>query len=552
MKFFNVILMMMILIFCSVVKARAEDKTILSGKTDELLVTAKSLVEALEAEEDVEAVQLGYELKSQYDGWKEELANATGGVYEEVTEALFKMLMKNSKDTSSLSSVIIDRTNNKNSSQGQTVENNKYEGKLVSCNAAVYQEKVYLALYLRMKSGYRIVRSLNGAMGQGLKIEDIGSENIKSVLSYEATSRPYEIGGETALAYDNSFYFPIEVEVLDKREDMFLNIRASFNLCEESTQSCSIESEDFYIYLQSGERKPESVYCQAIKNHYAARNDKQFSQIEIEDIFYGIYNGELALITTVKYPRYPYNNYMVIENDYGMNFDVSVLDKGWSRVTYIATSQELTKEWIKQPITIVIGERSASLIEEVTPRFNPQYHNDYQGGGLYFFKLIVIVLIAIVLITIYGWYNKKSYYNKKLLKTVSFLVGGFVGLLVLMYIFFSLVEKENYISIEAKEEIAEYLDSGQSVYLNVMDDYCLLCKYNDFLLSNMMYLRNKEEILLKNIDLDVHRELLQEYGITQAPAGLLITPRARYGIHFPNVVNEFDVVKLLKDILKDK
>ena len=111
------------------------------------------------------------------------------------------------------------------------------------------------------------------------------------------------------------------------------------------------------------------------------------------------------------------------------------------------------------------------------------------------------------------------------------------------------------ISTEKQAEIRQYLKDNKAVLIAVGADWCLTCKFNDFVTLNNYKTRNMVEknrlVILRTDWTDYDPETLnfmEKYGRKGLPFYILYSPKFPNGMVLPEILNESDFAKLIRDV----
>lgn len=111
------------------------------------------------------------------------------------------------------------------------------------------------------------------------------------------------------------------------------------------------------------------------------------------------------------------------------------------------------------------------------------------------------------------------------------------------------------ISTEKQAEIRQYLKDNKAVLIAVGADWCLTCKFNDFVTLNNYKTRNMVEnnrlVILRTDWTDYDPETLnfmEKYGRKGLPFYILYSPKFPNGMVLPEILNESDFAKLIRNV----
>lgn len=107
---------------------------------------------------------------------------------------------------------------------------------------------------------------------------------------------------------------------------------------------------------------------------------------------------------------------------------------------------------------------------------------------------------------------------------------------------------------EQSTQIKKYLKNNQAVLIAIGADWCLTCKFNDFVVINNFKLqrliKNGDLILLASNQVDYQPETLkfmEKYGRKSLPFYLLYTPKIQNGIILPEILSDSQLYKLITE-----
>lgn len=108
---------------------------------------------------------------------------------------------------------------------------------------------------------------------------------------------------------------------------------------------------------------------------------------------------------------------------------------------------------------------------------------------------------------------------------------------------------------DKQEEISQYLRENRAVLIAVGADWCLTCKFNDFLTLNNYKIRNMiadGRLVLLRSDWTAYDkktlEFMEKYGRKGVPFYILYSPKFPNGMVLPEVLNESDFSALIRDV----
>ena len=111
------------------------------------------------------------------------------------------------------------------------------------------------------------------------------------------------------------------------------------------------------------------------------------------------------------------------------------------------------------------------------------------------------------------------------------------------------------ISSEKQAEIRQYLKDNKAVLIAVGADWCLTCKFNDFVTLNNFKTRNMVEdgrlVILRTDWTEYDPETLkfmEKYGRKGLPFYILYSPKFPNGMVLPEILNESDFADLIRDV----
>ena len=111
------------------------------------------------------------------------------------------------------------------------------------------------------------------------------------------------------------------------------------------------------------------------------------------------------------------------------------------------------------------------------------------------------------------------------------------------------------ITPEKQAEIRQYLKDNKAVLIAVGADWCLTCKFNDFVTLNNYKTRNMIEdgrlVILKTDWTEYDPETLkfmEKYGRKGLPFYILYSPKFPNGMVLPEILNESDFANLIRDV----
>ncbi len=527
----------------------SNDRAIFIEKTSVMLYNMSAYFKAYYQNDEDNINEAGIRLHVSATQWKNYVSDYVGERYNKFITILNKRLEQGFEPDSPISYTLKEVFSTDRKSHGQKISTPYYDMRLVSCSSTIYEKTMHLALLVEMKGGYRIVRGFNGVGSTPIATSFKNSTNIESAEFFEVTPRPYEISKQQAAAYDSTFYFPVLVNVKDISKPIELKMTIDFVGCRADGK-CKVFRETPTIVLGPGKDGFISVYCHNVSVYFGTRSDEKYSNLKIKDAYYGIDNGNLQLFVKVDYINRPTNPFLVIENDYGYNYDTVISNKSWNEIDFVASFEGIDKDKISKPITLIIGEATESLIKTITPRFDESKRYDKPSGGFPIITWLFSIIIIMFIMVLYGRHKKLPFYNPGLLRYISLLLSGVILFFIVAYIILSMLENKNYIKDD--DEIKKALSEGKSVFLNATSTYCFQCKFNDFLINNSAYSKGLiESGKLLSFSADIsdkgQREILRSYGVSTTPGTVFITPKARYGILLPDFILESNIYTLMKD-----
>ena len=111
------------------------------------------------------------------------------------------------------------------------------------------------------------------------------------------------------------------------------------------------------------------------------------------------------------------------------------------------------------------------------------------------------------------------------------------------------------ITAEKQAEIRQYLKDNKAVLIAVGADWCLTCKFNDFVTLNNYKTRNMVDdgrlVILRTDWTDYDPETLkfmEKYGRKGLPFYILYSPKFPNGMVLPEILNESDFASLVRDV----
>ena len=109
-------------------------------------------------------------------------------------------------------------------------------------------------------------------------------------------------------------------------------------------------------------------------------------------------------------------------------------------------------------------------------------------------------------------------------------------------------------SKEQQTQIKKYLQENKAVLIAVGADWCLTCKFNDFVGVNNFKIQNLikkgDLILLSSNQVRYQAETLkfmEKYGRKSLPFYLLYTPKAQNGIVLPELLTDTFLFRIIVD-----
>ncbi len=107
---------------------------------------------------------------------------------------------------------------------------------------------------------------------------------------------------------------------------------------------------------------------------------------------------------------------------------------------------------------------------------------------------------------------------------------------------------------EQQTQIKEYLKNNQAVLIAIGADWCLTCKFNDFVAINNFKLqnliKNGDLILLSSNQVKYQPETLkfmEKYGRKSLPFYLLYTPKIQNGVVLPEILSDSQLYRMIRE-----
>ena len=176
--------------------------------------------------------------------------------------------------------------------------------RLISPYAQNNTKNFIVGLEYQMEPGWKTYWKSPGDGGFAQTISWENSLNVKNVNILWPTPVKFEILGLTSLGYENNVIFPLEVEIEDELQNIFLNLHVSFLICKDI---CIPGDASIFLEIPSGEKKLTDKYFNLEQALSFLPKKKSFSYLEtnLHNTFsHSIITISLALITLLIISEY--------------------------------------------------------------------------------------------------------------------------------------------------------------------------------------------------------------------------------------------------------
>ena len=129
--------------------------------------------------------------------------------------------------------------------------------RLISPYSQNNSQNIIVGLEYQMEPGWKTYWKSPGDGGFAQNISWDNSYNVKNVEILWPTPVEFEILGLKSLGYKNNVIFPLEVEIINKSENTFLNLHVSFLICKDI---CIPGDARIFLEIPSGKKKLNDNY----------------------------------------------------------------------------------------------------------------------------------------------------------------------------------------------------------------------------------------------------------------------------------------------------